>query len=54
MKQGTTAATAAKMTSTSKSARSGPSNKNLSNGAVRKPAPKGPTAPIKGMDKGGV
>ncbi len=54
MKQGTTAATAAKMTYASKSARSGPSNKNVVNGATRKPAPKGPTAPIKGSDKGGV
>lgn len=54
MKQGTTAATAAKMSAATKSARSGPSNKNLSTGAVRKPAPKGPTAPIKGSDRGGV
>lgn len=54
MKQGTTAATAAKMTSASKSSRSGPSNKNLATGAMRKPAPKGPTTPIKGSDKGGV
>lgn len=54
MKQGTTAATAAKMTAATKSARSGPSNKNVVMGAKRAPAPKGPTAPIKGMDKGGV
>lgn len=53
-KSGTTAATAAKMAAATKSARLGPSNKNVVTGATRKPAPKGPTAPIKGMDKGGV
>lgn len=54
MKTGTTAAAAAKMTSATKSARSGPANKNVVTGATRKPAPKGPTGPIKGSDKGGV
>lgn len=54
MKSGTTGAAAHKSMSKSHSVRRGPSNKNISHGANRKPTPTGPTGPIKGMDRGGV
>lgn len=53
-KPGTLAANASKAVAASKGARHGPSNKNVTTGAKRQPRPSGPTAPIKGSDKGGV
>jgi len=54
-KKGTTTATASKMTNASKSGvRHGQHSKNVVNGGKSTAAPSGPTAPIKGMDKGGV
>ena len=54
-KKGTTTATASKMTNASKSGvRRGQHTKNVVSGGKSAPAPSGPTAPIKGKDKGGV
>lgn len=54
-KSGTTAATSAAMKSKSTTGvRHGPSNKNVNATAKRKPAPKGPTGPLRGPDRGGV
>lgn len=54
-KSGTTKVTASKMVNASKSGvRHGQNSKRVVMGGKSAPAPSGPTAPIKGMDKGGV
>ncbi len=54
-KSGTLIKCANKMVAFTRSGvRNGPGNKNIAHGATRKPRPSGPTAPIKGADKGGV
>lgn len=51
----TTNSTASKMVNISKSGvRHGQNSKNVVTGGKPAPAPSGPTAPIKGMNKGGV
>lgn len=52
--KGTTKGAAKHMMSKSTSSRHGPSVKNVANRGKSAGKPSGPTAPIKGMDKGGV
>jgi len=53
-KSGTTEATALKYDDLSRATHKGPYNKNLQPSAKPAPRPAGPTAPLKGPDKGGV